>query len=145
MIDKIKKVTAAKRKFIISPKDYCITRVGQKIEGINWVNIFIVLDGLGISFFLDMHPMSKSRLKYREKQLPEVDGSNINYISDLLCSPPELELVPNGIPWRYIDRQKQFENLSVTSKQVIFWCNEYTITINNSYQFFPDFIEMIKS
>ncbi len=142
----LKLKTGNQWKFPISEKFFVLTKVDQVIKDIPWINLFIVLDGEKISFFLDMYPMAKSSLKYRKVKTPEIriDNSNIDLVVNTLLFSEEMELVPNGFPWSYVDRKTQFANLSETTQSVTFWCGPYTLCINRTYQFFDNIIEMLK-
>ena len=141
-------------KFPIAQKFFTLAKVGKKIENIPWINLFVVIEGSKISFFLDMHPLSKSKLYYGVRT-PRFDETNVHSSLNAIIFPEkilenenvsksELVLLPNGFPWSYADRKNQFKDLSYDTPCVIFWCGPYELRINKACPFFDDMIEMLK-
>ena len=131
------------RKFPISEKFFELKVLGVRKENVSWINLYIIIENDTISFFLDMYPLVKSNLYYGLPRIPWVTKYNINTVINKILQ-TELEVLPNGIPWNYHNRQAQFKDLSEQCTCIIFWCGEYELRIKKSYQFFDNIIEMLK-
>jgi hypothetical protein len=131
------------RKFPITQSFFVLTKLGKEIKHISWINLYIIVENNNINFFLDIYPISKSYLYYGLPGIPQIDENNINHVLNKIMR-QELEILPNGFPWCYSDRKEQFKNLLFETQCVIFWCGQYEIRINRSYQFFDNILEMLK-